>query len=129
MMKSHRKHPQRQGDEHVIFERGAKHQRKGRLGSVKRLKARAAEETAIDDWPAHQHPEFRSRVDASAPNASAKGVEVFRMLAHQQGLRLTVPVLLLQICGDSRAAKMPHKGRRAETDFVACLLQAPAYVH
>ena len=63
------------------------------------------------------------------PEAAAKGIKAFRVLAHQQGLRLPVTALLSHVSPDGRAPVVPDKGRRAETNLQARLLQAPAQVH
>ena len=118
-MEDHRQHPQRQRDQHVIFERGADHQVERRLGGVEELEAGAAEQAAINDRRPQQVAELGGGVNAAAPDAAAEGIEAFRVLAHQQGLRLAVAALLFQIGADGRAPIMPDKRRRAETDLAS----------
>src|SRR6185437_2205116 len=89
----------------------------------------AAEQTVVNDRPLQRHAELRGGIDSPAPHAAAEEVEVFRVLAHQQGLGLAVADLLLQVGADGRASIVPDEARRAETDPAAPLLQPPAHVH
>src|SRR5205823_276731 len=106
----------------------ADHQSAGRLSGVQRLESRAAKKAAIDNRRPHQNPKTRGGINSTAPGAGSYGVEIFRMLAHQQGFCFPIAALLLEIRSDCGAPEMPNEGCRAETDFVACLLQPPANV-
>src|SRR5690349_12378990 len=123
------KNPKRSRHQDLILEAGAKHQAQGRLRSVKELKSRAAKRAAINDRWTQEHAELRSGVNPAAPNAAAKSVKIFGVLADQHRFGFTIPVLLLHVGADGRAAIMPHKRSRAEADPIAYLLQSPANVH
>src|SRR5438093_1042736 len=113
----------------MILQRCAKHQREGRPRGVQRLKSRAAETASINDGPSNQHAEFGRRVNASAPEAAADGVEIFGMLPREQRLSFAVAMLLLQVSPDGRTPIMPNKCGRTESNLVMRLLQSPAYIH
>ena len=67
------------------------------VGGVERLERRAAEDAAINDRRLQQQAELGGAVNPPAPDAAAEGVEVFGMFTHQQGLRLAVAALLLEV--------------------------------
>src|SRR5258708_513719 len=101
------------------FNRGGEHQVHSRFGGIKRLKPGAPEQSSINDRLAQQYPEPGRGVYPATPQAAAEGVEVFRVLAHQQGFGLAVTMLLFQVIRNRRAPIMPHERRWAEPDLVA----------
>ena len=113
----------------MILKRGADHQIKPRRGGVEELEARAAEQAPIDDRRPNQVVKPGGGVNSSAPEAAAKRIEAFRVLAHEQGFGIAVTALLLQIGANGRAPIVPDKSRRAEPYAQACLLHAPTQIH
>src|SRR5262249_29788584 len=103
-------------DEDVIFERGAKHERVGRCGSVKVLEKPAAEYGVVDDAALEKDAEFGGRVDATTPDPTPERIEVLRMFCSEESFGLAVTFLLLAIRLYGGAAVMPYETSGTEAD-------------
>ena len=83
----------------------------------------------INDRPAQQQAGEPRGINASAPETAAERIVVLRMLPHEQRLGLPVARLLFEVGPQGRAAIMPDKTRRAESELEIMVLQSPTHVH
>jgi len=96
---------------------------------IQSLKKTTPENTRINPLLAARQEGRQIAVDSAEPARLTEHIKTTGVFEEQQGFRLAITSLLLQIIAHRVATKMPDHRSRTETDLVAFVLQTPAQIH
>src|SRR5688572_12845918 len=113
---------ERQVDEDVVEQGGAKHHRQRRFSCVKALEKTAAEDAVINHRRAKNDSRGPRGINTAFPDSASKRIEVFGVFAREKGFCLAIAGLLFEVRVQSRAPVVPHESCRRKPDLPAARL-------